>query len=58
MSAESIFEVQTGPAKRNDKKILANQFLKLKDKPEEQFIYRVLTEAILKKANHPITAES
>jgi predicted short-subunit dehydrogenase-like oxidoreductase (DUF2520 family) len=57
MNTESIFDVQTGPAKRNDKKILANQFLKLKDKPEEQFIYRILTEAILKKAHHPITAK-
>ncbi len=42
-------EVQTGPAKRNDQKIIQNHLSILDDYPEYQKIYRLLSEQIKNK---------
>jgi predicted short-subunit dehydrogenase-like oxidoreductase (DUF2520 family) len=49
MSANDIFKAQTGPARRGDNKIINQHLLFLKQQPDYQQIYRVLSEGILKK---------
>lgn len=49
MSSENIFKAQTGPARRGDNKIINQHLLFLKQQPDYQQIYRVLSEGILKK---------
>jgi len=49
MASDDIFKAQTGPAYRGDHKIINQQLLFLKQQPEYQQIYRVLSEGILKK---------
>lgn len=49
MSANDIFKAQTGPARRGDNKIINQHLLFLKQQPDYQQVYRVLSEGILKK---------
>lgn len=42
-------EVQTGPAKRKDKRVIKEHLDKLKNTPDIQKVYKVLTQAIQKK---------
>jgi predicted short-subunit dehydrogenase-like oxidoreductase (DUF2520 family) len=49
MASENIFNAQTGPARRGDNKIINQHLLFLKQQPDYQQIYRVLSEGILKK---------
>lgn len=41
--------VQTGPAKRNDKRVLKDHLAKLQSTPDIQKVYKTLSQAILKK---------
>jgi predicted short-subunit dehydrogenase-like oxidoreductase (DUF2520 family) len=50
-------DVQTGPAKRNDKSVIHAQLKMLQDKPEFQKIYSFVTESIFQlqqKQNHDL----
>jgi predicted short-subunit dehydrogenase-like oxidoreductase (DUF2520 family) len=49
MATDDIFRVQTGPARRGDNKIINQHLLFLKQQPDYQQVYRVLSEGILKK---------
>ncbi len=49
MASDDIFKAQTGPARRGDNKIINQHLLFLKQQPDYQQIYRVLSEGILKK---------
>jgi predicted short-subunit dehydrogenase-like oxidoreductase (DUF2520 family) len=49
MASEDIFKAQTGPARRGDNKIITQHLLFLKQQPDYQQVYRVLSEGILKK---------
>ncbi len=49
MASEDIFKAQTGPARRGDNKIINQHLLFLKQQPDYQQVYRVLSEGILKK---------
>jgi predicted short-subunit dehydrogenase-like oxidoreductase (DUF2520 family) len=49
LKSPKIFNVQTGPARRGDQKIINRHLLSLKEKPDYQRIYQVLTESISKK---------
>jgi predicted short-subunit dehydrogenase-like oxidoreductase (DUF2520 family) len=42
-------DIQTGPAKRNDKRVLKEHLQKLKDTPDIQKIYKILSQGIQKK---------
>ncbi len=44
-------ESQTGPAKRHDKKTIETHLSLLKDLPDAQNIYRLITDSIIKKYN-------
>lgn len=47
LQADHPANVQTGPAKRNDQKIIDQQINYLENNPEAQTIYQLLTESIL-----------
>jgi len=49
MASDYIFKAQTGPAHRGDNKIINQHLLFLKQQPDYQQVYRVLSEGILKK---------
>jgi len=45
-------EAQTGPAKRNDKKVMSRHLEMLKDQPKLQNLYRELSQLILEQYLH------
>ena len=47
LDAKDIFEVQTGPARRNDKEVVQRQMAYLKDMPAYQKIYDSITKNII-----------
>ena len=49
MASEDIFKVQSGPASRGDQKIITQHLLFLKQQPEYQQVYRILSESISEK---------
>jgi predicted short-subunit dehydrogenase-like oxidoreductase (DUF2520 family) len=51
LAAEDIYDVQTGPARRGDAKLMKTQIMLLKNKPNAEKIYRVLSESIMNYYN-------
>jgi predicted short-subunit dehydrogenase-like oxidoreductase (DUF2520 family) len=49
MTAEDISKVQSGPASRGDQKIITQHMLFLKQQPDYQQVYRILSESIAEK---------
>ncbi len=49
--AEDIYDVQTGPARRGDQKTIKSHIELLKTNPQNEKIYRVLSESIFKTYN-------
>jgi hypothetical protein len=49
LESEDIFAVQTGPARRNDQKIIQRQIGSLKDHTGYKKIYESITEDIIDK---------
>lgn len=52
LETSSPAKVQTGPAARNDRKVIEYHLDKLADNPELQNIYSILTESIIRR-HHP-----
>jgi hypothetical protein len=52
VKTETPNHLQTGPAKRNDLQTLQKHLLLLNDQPEQQEIYRLLSNYILTKYGH------
>jgi len=51
ISRKKPADIQTGPAVRNDRKIIEKHLEHLKAHPDYQTLYRAITESILKKQN-------
>ncbi len=47
MTSEDIFKVQSGPASRGDQKIITQHLLFLKQQPEYQHVYRILSISLI-----------
>jgi predicted short-subunit dehydrogenase-like oxidoreductase (DUF2520 family) len=52
MATENVHEMQTGPARRGDQKIIKTHINLLKTMPKAEKIYRVLSESIFDQFNH------
>ena len=49
MASEDIFKTQTGPARRGDQKTINQHLLFLKQQPDYQQVYRIISEGISEK---------
>ena len=52
LASENVHEMQTGPARRGDQKIIKSHIIQLKNMPKAEKIYRVLSESIFDQFNH------